>query len=254
MDFLAFLAADSARFGEVLAGVDADRAVPSCPAWTASDLLWHLTEVQAFWRRIVEERALAPKAADLTREADYRSALKLFQRESEKLQAVLAATGPATAVWTWADDQTVGFVRRRQAHEALIHRVDAELTAGLSAEAVDKEFASDGVDEVLTVMMSGVPDWADFHPGGDIVAVETTDTGHRWVLEIGAFSGESPDSGKSYESEPAAVLTDATPLSVITGTAGDLDLWLWGRRDSSGITGDHHTVDALRLLASVSTQ
>jgi len=254
MDLLAFLAADSARFGEVLAGVDADRVVPSCPAWTASDLLWHLTEVQAFWRTIVEERAPAPTAADLKREADYRSALELFYRESEKLQAVLGATGPATAVWTWADDQTVGFVRRRQAHEALIHRVDAELTAGLSVEAVDGEFASDGVDEILTVMMSGVPDWASFHPGGDTVAVETSDTGHRWVLNIGVFSGESPDSGKSYESEPAAVLTEATPTGVIRGTASDLDFWLWGRQDSSHITGDHHTVDALRLLASVSTQ
>ncbi len=254
MDFLALLAADSARFGEVLAHVDADRAVPSCPAWTASDLLWHLTEVQAFWRTIVEERAPAPKAADLTREADYRSALELFYRESDKLQAALGATGPATAVWTWADDQTVGFVRRRQAHEALIHRVDAELTAGLPSDPVASEFAADGVDEILTVMMSGVPDWASFRPDGDIIAVETTDTGDRWVLETGVFSGMSPDSGKIYEAEPAASLSDAEPTGTIRGSAADLDLWLWGRRISAWIEGDHHTVDRLRLLASVSTQ
>ena len=28
------------------------------------------------------------------------------------------------------DDHTVGFIRRKQAHEALIHRIDAEVAAG----------------------------------------------------------------------------------------------------------------------------
>ena len=36
----------------------------------------------------------------------------------------------ASEAWTWSTDQTVGFIVRRQAHEALIHRLDAELTAG----------------------------------------------------------------------------------------------------------------------------
>ena len=37
---------------------------------------------------------------------------------------------PAEPAWTWSAEQTVGFTLRRQAHEALIHRLDAEQTAG----------------------------------------------------------------------------------------------------------------------------
>ena len=44
----------------------------------------------------------------------------------------------------WADDKTVGYIRRRQAHEALIHRLDAELTAG-AVTPLDPDLAADGV-------------------------------------------------------------------------------------------------------------
>jgi hypothetical protein len=46
------------------------------------------------------------------------------------VSAFLAATAPSTPAWTWSEDHTVGFIRRRQAHEALIHRIDAEQAAG----------------------------------------------------------------------------------------------------------------------------
>ena len=64
-DFLADLAAESQRFAEVMAGVDPSAPVPSCPDWTAADLLWHLTEVQMFWATMVRERLLDPDAADV---------------------------------------------------------------------------------------------------------------------------------------------------------------------------------------------
>ena len=43
---------------------------------------------------------------------------------------MLEAADPAEEAWNWSDDHTVGFILRRQAHEALVHRVDAELAAG----------------------------------------------------------------------------------------------------------------------------
>ncbi|WP_238993563.1 hypothetical protein [Nocardioides caldifontis] len=63
----------------------------------------------------------------------------------------------------WAEDRTVGYIRRRQAHEALIHRLDAELTAG-TVTALDPTLASDGVDEALDVMFGGCPPWGSFEP------------------------------------------------------------------------------------------
>ena len=39
----------SARFLQALEGVPHEAEVPSCPGWTAADLLWHLAEVQQSW-------------------------------------------------------------------------------------------------------------------------------------------------------------------------------------------------------------
>ncbi len=48
----------------------------------------------------------------------------------------------------WADDKTAGYIARRQAHEALVHRLDAELTVG-DRTPLDPRLAADGVDEAL---------------------------------------------------------------------------------------------------------
>lgn len=53
MDVLGHLERDSRRFLTVLRDVDGRTPVPTCPDWTADDLLFHLAEVQSFWARIV---------------------------------------------------------------------------------------------------------------------------------------------------------------------------------------------------------
>ena len=70
---------------------------------------------------------------------------------------------------------TVGWVLRRQAHEALVHRVDAEQTAGLPVTDPGVVLAADGVDEMLGVMVSGLPEWASFTPDGQRVRLHATD-------------------------------------------------------------------------------
>ncbi|QNP56765.1 maleylpyruvate isomerase N-terminal domain-containing protein [Tessaracoccus defluvii] len=44
---------EAARFAHVLRDVPDAAVVPSCPGWTAADLLWHLTEVHLFWGAVV---------------------------------------------------------------------------------------------------------------------------------------------------------------------------------------------------------
>jgi hypothetical protein len=56
--------------------------------------------------------------------------LTFFATSTEDLQRVLAGAADPETVWTWSQNRSVGFVRRRQAHEALIHRRDAELVVG----------------------------------------------------------------------------------------------------------------------------
>ena len=116
-------------------------------------------------------------------------------RPAPTLVDALEATSPTTAVWTWFDaDQSAGFVRRRQAHEALIHRLDAELTAG-DVSAIDPALATDGVAEVFDWMYSGIPAWAQHERSGPLGRVTTTDTGAEWFVQLGSLSGTSPNTG-----------------------------------------------------------
>src|SRR5262245_17444818 len=225
LDYLGHLARDSDRFADVLLEADPMRPAPSCPDLATVELFWPLTEVQWFWGTIVRERAEDPSALSTARPerpSDLGSLGHTYASVSAALEDALASTPPETPVWTWSSDKTAGFVRRRQAHEALIHRVDAELATGRTSD-IDPALASDGVDEVLRVMYGGMPGWARFDGNGSTARIETTDTGAAWTVELGRVSGTDPESGKTYDEPSLAVLDDA-PAQVdatVRGPAAD---------------------------------
>ena len=251
-DYLAHLRADSARFRAVLADCDPEARVPSCPDWSAADLLWHLAGVQWFWSRIVADRPAPPAEDDPgpERPEAYADLLAAFDEHSAALVAALEAADPADHAWTWAPEQTVGFTFRRQAHEALIHRLDAELTAG-QVTPLDAALASDGVDELLGVMFGGIPPWGTFASTGQRIRVDCTDTGDVFWVETGHFSGTDPESGTAYADELAVEPLDdpgTEPDVVIAGPAAALDAWLWrrGTDDEVTVSGDRPAYDLFR--------
>jgi uncharacterized protein (TIGR03083 family) len=233
IDYLSHLARESARFAEAIELAAAEARVPSCPDWTADDLLWHLAEVQFFWATIVRE-GLPPDEAEKRkpeRPAARAGLLAFYQRASGDLGEALASASPGSYAWTWSDDQTVGFIRRRQAHEALIHRVDAELAAG-HRTPLDARLAADGVDEVLRVMYGAAPDWGRFTPErGRTVRLRATDTGDSWLVTLGRFTGTEPDGTSVDVPDIRAAGEDAggAAAAEVTGSAGDLDCWIWHR-------------------------
>ncbi len=233
--------------------------MPGCPGWDAAELLWHLTEVQMFWGLIVEHGLSDPEVAEgmkTGRPDSYGDLLAASGSESSRLVRVLEGKVDDAPVWTWSDDHTVGFVRRRQAHEALIHRVDAEQGAGLTPE-VEPELAADGVDELLTVFVGGIPEWADFEPDGSRLQVDATDERRSWRLAFGRMRGTSPTSGTDYDLPAVEVVDDVTaPDTLIAGTAADVDLWLWGRAPIEPliVTGDPDLARRLRALVAEGTQ
>jgi uncharacterized protein (TIGR03083 family) len=241
LDFLDHLERESARFAEVVYGAPATAPVPSCPGWNADDLLWHLAEVQWFWGTIVRERITGDTPDDITpaRPADRDELAAFFERASDDLVDVLAATPPDTPAWTWwPTQQTVGFIRRRQAHEALIHRVDAELTAG-HRTPMDPRLSADGADEALRVMYGSAPPWASFLPtGAGTLRLRAADTGDTWLITVGQLTGTRPD-GSRYD-EPGFQTADRDPgdraTAEVQGTAADLDCWLWRRPTVTPVT------------------
>lgn len=253
-DYLHHLRAESARAREVLRDADPSARVPGCPDWTVDDLLWHLgPQVQGFWAHVVAHRPAPPADwEEPTRPAGHGAVLAAFDEAHAALVTVLESAGPGEEAWSWSPDHTVAFTLRRQAHEALVHRVDAEQAAGAEPAPIDPRLAGDGVDETLAVMFGGKPDWGVFASSDEHVRVDLTDDpGPVWV-QLGRFTGTDPE-GEGHDLHDIAVVPDpgVAPDVVITGPAAAVDLWLWRRGDDAAVTVTGDGDVRARFLACV---
>lgn len=254
-DYLDHLRTESRRFRTVLAECDPAARVPGCPAWDASDLLWHLAEVQWFWATTIRSRPDAPRGEDAgpDRPGTYDGLLAAYDEYSAGLLAELGKADPAEPAWSWSDEQTVGFTVRRQAHEALIHRLDAEQTAG-ALTPLDPDLAADGVLECLDIMFGRTPPWAEFRPLPHYVRVECTDTGDRIWVQIGRSVGTNPKDDTRHDDHDISVVPDpgVEADTVVEGPAAAVDAWLWRRGDDAEITihGDRHIYDHFRAAVN----
>ncbi len=264
IDYDQHLRDESDRFLRAIQAADTAQPVPTCPGWTTADLLWHLAEVQHFWVDIVANRLQRPSdAARPERPESFAELEGFFTDSHRRLMDALVSTGDEVAVWTWYEpNRTVGFVRRRQVHEALIHRLDAEVTAGREPSPTDAELAADGVDEALVCMFSGAPGWARTSGDGPVGRLRATDTNREWLVQLGRFEGTSPDTGTGYTDEPMLTIvasgdsaladhvhhTDHNdPSFDISATASDLMAWIWNRPTLGDVVrrGDTAAIDSL---------
>ncbi|MFC7878068.1 maleylpyruvate isomerase family mycothiol-dependent enzyme [Isoptericola sp. NPDC057391] len=260
MDALASLARDSALLVAAVHAAPAGAEVPACPGCTAGDLAFHVASVQSFWASVVgrEPGAGLPggDVVPLERPADDGALAALVRDATAWLVAALAGRDPGEPCWYWhPEGHSVGWVTRRQQHEALVHRVDAEQAAGQGVTPLDPGIAADGVDEVLDVLLGGHPAWTTFTPAGGTAAVVVEapgETPHRWDVELGRVRGTGPESGRAYDVPGGRLAPPGDrPDAVVVGAAADLDLWLWGRGGPEGlrVTGDPAAVEALRAAA-----
>ena len=240
IDYLTHLAHDSARFMTVLRRSTPQTRVPTCPEWDADDLLWHLGEGQRFWATVVSRGLTA--YADLEdldsgpRPGDRDGLFAFLDQASADLHHSLGTTSPDTPAWTWCEDRTVGVIRRRQAHEALIHRIDAEITAG-DRTPMDADLSTDGVDEALRFMDAGLRSWGRIiYEPAQTIRVETTDTDDSWLVTLGRLTGIA-DDGTAHddlyltvaETKDGASDTGEPAAATLSGAAADLDCSLWNR-------------------------
>ena len=167
---------------------DPDLPVPSCPDWTLRQLGTHLGRVHRWAAEIVSSRtaeAIPMKAApDGIPPADPAGQADWLLAGARRLTEAIRAAG-TDQVWAFGSLAPATFWARRQAHETMVHRADAELSAGLPV-VLDPELAADAVDEWLTVMAGpryGRPDArATALPGGaslGVIAI-VRDQGGTW--------------------------------------------------------------------------
>ncbi len=262
IDHTAVIDAETDRFTAAVEAADPAAKVPTCPDWTVADLAWHLTEVHAFWARILSSGALTDEDQEVAEQAkprrpdDLHGTLRLLDTETADLIAELQARQDDQAAWSWfGSDQTVGFTRRMQLHEAVMHRIDAELAAGTDVTPIDAEVAVDGIRHAVEVMFAwwGTLPGFTFTPEGGVVAFDVSDPGVTLLVQPGRWRGVG-QSGTSYD-EPGVVLVDGgDPVATFAGSAEQLDRWLWGRGDEPASDGDKTGLGAVRAMVAVGIQ
>jgi uncharacterized protein (TIGR03083 family) len=251
--YLDHIRTDAARLSDV-ASSGLDAGVPCCEGWTVATLIEHVGDVYGEKAAIVDEGWTERRERRLGRPEE--PLVEWFDESSARLMDVLSAHDPTESVWTWFEpDQTVGFWYRRLAHESLIHRIDVEQAHGLPS-IIDEALATDGVDEILTVMMSDAPSWGSVALEDRSARIEVPK--RSWSVRMGRFSGTSPLTGNTYADLPALEFVDGEASShvEISGTAGDMDRWLWGRGnlDDLFVMGDRSIAEAVRTVAEEATQ
>jgi len=228
-DYLPVLQRTNARFADAAAEALLTRGwpapVPGCPGWSLADLVWHLAEVQHFWAWVVRTRAPDPSTyVDPARRPDD-ELLGYLAAQSADLETALSGAAPVERVWTWAPQQNVAFVLRRQTMEATVHTVDVEQVLG-DVRPIPADVGLDGLDEWLEVMVPGaLPQGppSDAHP----VVFHAVDADAERTL----FPGTRP-----------------FPIAALTGTAGDLLMAVWRRVPLEVLTVDGDGLQAAAMI------
>lgn len=230
------------RTAVAAAGPDAE--VPTCPKWTAQDLVRHLARVQQWAARaLLTELEADPPHPDEP-PADWDELLSSWDERVGTMVETLRRLGPDTPAWVFDPHvpHTVGFWARRQAHEVAIHRLDAEHTLAGSGlpDAVpslvyDPEFAADGIDEGLHFGVSRRARREGVSVEGSVL-FHAADAGQAWVVRL------IPGSPLEIGTAEPGIDAEAS----VVGTADAVYRAVWGRPSHAVQGGDLELIAALR--------
>jgi uncharacterized protein (TIGR03083 family) len=184
-DYVASLGSNAASFGDAASRVDLAARVPSCPDWTARDLLVHMGSHHRWVRANIDrarDEGMAPPV-DFEAPPGATEAVDWVREGATALAQRLADLGPDQSCWTWVDDYpTTAFWARRTANETAVHRWDMENAAG-SPGPVDASLAVDGIAEHLEIARRGflgpVPTGT-----GQTVHLHATDAEGEWLIRL----------------------------------------------------------------------
>lgn len=220
IDYLSHLRSEIDDYVNLLGTADLDASVPGCPDWSMRDLTWHLGAVHRWATNIVitgerGERTTGPTERD--------ALIAWFAEGAAQLVDVLSTADPDKAVWTFGPPSSVAFWIRRQAHETCVHLWDAYRSQGQVYE-MNPELASDGIAEIITVMIPRQERQADLHLNTSVRLTMT-----------------------DVQAEPFVIGDEANPVGSLVGTAQELLLTCWRRLpvDADRIEGDPDRVRSL---------
>ena len=233
-DWLEAVRSNAALLADAVRTAGPAAPVPTCPEWTAADLLAYAKKVLLPDTVAEQERV---GRSNLPEPGEGDDPVEWFEAGAAVVVTALETIDPDTPVWTWASAAPVPvrFWVRRMAHETAIHRVDAESAAGRAGPVEPAGLAVDGIDELLELLtvrigpddpLAGLTGSYHFH---------TTDVPGEWVV---VFGTDGVHVAREHAKADVA----------IRGAASDLELFLYNRRGDTGLEvfGDPARVTAWR--------
>jgi uncharacterized protein (TIGR03083 family) len=206
--------------------------VPTCPRWTVSGLVGHLGRVQSWVRKALAD----PTGRDVKPDRPPENWDDLLpwwdQQRTRMIDGLADPEAPAWLPFT-RYPQVAGSWARRQAHEAAIHRLDAEHSLAAEPTLVfEPEFAADGIDELIAWMLPTRNDWSKSAAEGSVL-LHATDAGRAWAVRLSPGVPPSISSGQ--------VAADLT----VVGPADAVYRRVWGRPSHAVVTGNTALLEPL---------
>jgi uncharacterized protein (TIGR03083 family) len=229
---------------DLLAGVVADHdpglPIPTCPEWSLRQLATHVGRVHRWVAEMTStgsaEAIPFGQVPDGRYPGERAGQVRWLRTGARRVIEAVQAAGEKP-VWAGGGTGPASFWARRMAHETLVHRVDAQLAAGVEPE-IDPKLAADAIDEFLELLIrSGYqsPDLAvRALPPGAIMHLHASDDGldgaGEWLVRQ-ATDGISVEPGHGRGdvavSGPAAALL---LMLVRRGAATDEKVTVYGDR------------------------
>ena len=207
-DFVSALREENRRFAEAAERAGGNADVVACPGWSVDDLVFHMVRVQnMFHGMITTPTTQSPKDLPrVERATDSAGLVEQFRTGARRLEELLAGLDDNERVWTFTGGDTAAWVKRRQAQEVLVHRLDAEAARGAVSPA-DADLCADGVDELLQVFLPRI-DAEKLSMSGS-VHLHCTDTDGEWMI---VPSGAGPVVSREHAKGDVALRAPAQLL------------------------------------------
>jgi uncharacterized protein (TIGR03083 family) len=237
-DYCTVIETEAGLLRAAVLAVAPDTAVPNCQDWSVQRLLGHTARVFGMATGVL--RAAGPSSPPPKASAPPSGFDELVAHYDERLAelvTVLRDTSPDAPAWHFSPTapKTAAFWARRMAHEATVHRLDAQRATGEEDSGVGQELAADGIDEVLTrLIQRWTEEWARAELAGTVL-YHAADAGRAWTVRL--VPGQLPQTAPETVAEPDA--------SVI-GLADAVYRAAWGRPSHATVTGIRELVAAAR--------
>jgi uncharacterized protein (TIGR03083 family) len=214
--------------------------VASCPGWDLRELGIHLGQVHRWAACAVRTGERPPGSIFAERPADDEPVADWYRAGADALLAALDDNDPASPTWhLWNAPMVASLWHRRQPHETLVHRWDAQAAIG-TPDPMDPTLASDGVDEFFDIMLGRKLGRNPPPLPTQTLHLHCTDVEGEWFVWA---DGETFHMTREHKKGDAAM----------RGRAEDLLLVLWhrGALDLVDVAGDAAAAQAWLDLGSV---